>query len=49
VPKNPQEFFRFNFGYDVVRDSKMAMKRVDPEWVLPGTFFETEPGGGVYP
>ncbi|PMD63654.1 salicylate hydroxylase [Hyaloscypha bicolor E] len=49
VPKTPEDFYKFNFGYDVVRDSKQAMERLNPGWELPSTFFEKEPEAGVYP
>lgn len=47
--ETPEDFLKFNFGYDVVRDSKQAMKKQNPGWELPSTFFEKEPGAGVYP
>ncbi|KAH7360729.1 salicylate hydroxylase [Rhexocercosporidium sp. MPI-PUGE-AT-0058] len=49
VPKNPEEFLDFNFGYDIVRDSTQAMQREDAEWKLPKRFFEKTPVAGVYP
>ena len=36
--ESPEEFFRFNFGYDVVKDSEKIMKEANPEWKLPETF-----------
>jgi len=47
--EKPEDFFKYNFGYDVVRDSALAMERENPGWVLPERFFEKEPGRGVYP
>jgi hypothetical protein len=32
-----------------VRDAKQAMEAANPGWKLPTTFFEKEPGPGVYP
>ncbi|EKD20524.1 salicylate hydroxylase [Drepanopeziza brunnea f. sp. 'multigermtubi' MB_m1] len=49
VPKTPEEFFAYNFGYDVVRDSVQAMQREDASWELPANFFERTPVAGVYP
>lgn len=47
--ETPEDFFKYNFGYDIVRDSKRSMARENPSWELPATFFEKEPGAGVYP
>lgn len=41
--ETPEEFIKFNFGYDVVKHSKQEMEQVYPEWSLPETFFEREP------
>ncbi|KAH8200869.1 hypothetical protein TruAng_004955 [Truncatella angustata] len=49
VPKTPEEFFDYNFGYDVIRDTLNHLKRLDPAFELPGSFFQNEPGKGVYP
>ena len=49
VPKSPEEFFRYNFGYDIVRDCEQNMQREIPGWELPESFFEKKPGIGVYP
>ncbi|CAL3964868.1 hypothetical protein PZA11_002229 [Diplocarpon coronariae] len=49
VPKTPEDFFAYNFGYDVVKDSTQAMQREDPTWELPPMFFEKTPAAGVYP
>ncbi|KUJ19579.1 salicylate hydroxylase [Mollisia scopiformis] len=49
VPKTPEEFHKFNFGYDVVRHSTQSIEERYPEWVLPKKFFEHEPRRGVYP
>jgi salicylate hydroxylase len=49
LTETPEDFYKFNFGYDVVRDSKQAMERSNPGWELPSTFFEKEPEAGVYP
>lgn len=49
VPKTPEQFFAYNFGYDIVRDSTQAMEREVPGWELPSTFFGKEVGRGVYP
>jgi salicylate hydroxylase len=47
--ETPEDFFKYNFGYDIVRDSTQSMTREVPEWELPATFFEKEPGAGIYP
>lgn len=49
LPENPEEFFKYNFGYDIARDSIQAMQRDDGNWKLPEKFFEKEPVPGVYP
>ncbi|KAK2630263.1 hypothetical protein QTJ16_001083 [Diplocarpon rosae] len=49
VPKTPEDFFAYNFGYDIVKDSTLAMQREDPTWELPCAFFEKTPVAGVYP
>lgn len=49
LEENPEEFFKYNFGYDIVRDSTQAMQREDKEWKLPEKFFEKTPVAGVYP
>ncbi|PBP22729.1 salicylate hydroxylase [Diplocarpon rosae] len=49
VPKTPEDFFAYNFGYDIVKDSTQAMQREDPTWELPSTFFAKTPVAGVYP
>ncbi|KXH38033.1 FAD dependent oxidoreductase [Colletotrichum simmondsii] len=49
VPKNPEEFFAYNFGYDIIRDSVQQVQKVKPSFTLPPTFFQNEPGKGVYP
>ncbi|KFY34839.1 hypothetical protein V494_06418 [Pseudogymnoascus sp. VKM F-4513 (FW-928)] len=49
VPKNPEGFFEFNFGYDVIHDAKLAMQKEVPGWEVPENFFESEPGRGTYP
>ncbi len=36
--ESPEDFFRFNFGYDVVKDSEQIMKIAFPDWNLPETF-----------
>jgi hypothetical protein len=40
--RTPEDFFRFNFGYDVVEDSERIMREDDPNWRLPEAFV----GGG---
>lgn len=47
--ENPEEFFAFNFGYDVIRDAKLALQKEVPGWEVPEKFFESEPGRGTYP
>lgn len=47
--ETPEDFFKYNFGYDVVRDSKQTMRKQNEGWELPPEFFKTEPGAGVYP
>ena len=49
LQENPEEFFKYNFGYDIVKDSTQAMQRADANWQLPKKFFEKEPVAGVYP
>ncbi|ORY58182.1 salicylate hydroxylase [Pseudomassariella vexata] len=49
VPKGPEEFFDYNFGYDVVQDSLNHLKQVDPTFELPLSFFQQQPGRGAYP
>jgi hypothetical protein len=36
---NPFEYFAYNFGYDVVEESKKAMKEFDGEWEFPKDYF----------
>ncbi|KAL3295857.1 salicylate hydroxylase [Colletotrichum asianum] len=49
VPKNPEEFFAYNFGYDIIRDSVQQVQKVDASFELPASFFQKAPGKGVYP
>ncbi|KAJ0375007.1 hypothetical protein COL26b_006722 [Colletotrichum chrysophilum] len=49
VPKNPEEFFAYNFGYDIIRDSVQKVQKVDASFELPASFFQKAPGKGVYP
>ncbi|GJC83659.1 3-hydroxybenzoate 6-hydroxylase 1 [Colletotrichum liriopes] len=49
VPKNPEEFFAYNFGYDIIRDSVQQLQKADPSFSLPPSFFQKEPVKGVYP
>ena len=49
VIETPEDFFRYNFGYDVIRDSTKKMKSAFAYWELPKSFFEKKPGDGVYP
>ncbi|KAK1997909.1 salicylate hydroxylase [Colletotrichum falcatum] len=49
VPKNPDDFFAHNFGYDIVRDSVQRTRNADPSFSLPPSFFAREPVAGVYP
>ncbi|KAI4594315.1 hypothetical protein KJ359_008338 [Pestalotiopsis sp. 9143b] len=49
VPKSPEEFFDFNFGYDVVQDTLSHLQSLDPSFEVPKTFFERVPIAGVYP
>ncbi|KAK2596315.1 hypothetical protein N8I77_013211 [Diaporthe amygdali] len=49
VPKSPEQFFDYNFGYDVVRDSLNYLKEMDPNFELPKSFFQEQPGRGAYP
>jgi hypothetical protein len=44
--KTPEDFFAYNFGYNVVRDSTQHMTREIPGWAIPATFFEKKPGVG---
>ena len=47
--ESPEQYFKYNFGYDIVSDCKQWMKKEDPSWELPDTFFEKVPGKGIYP
>jgi salicylate hydroxylase len=47
--ETPEQFFDYNFGYDVVQDSLNQLKQRDPLFELPISFFRNEPGRGVYP
>ncbi|GKT44440.1 FAD-dependent monooxygenase OpS4 [Colletotrichum spaethianum] len=49
VPKNPEDFFAYNFGYDIIRDSVQHVQKLDPAFSLPPSFFRKEPVRGVYP
>ncbi|RDW82771.1 salicylate hydroxylase-3 [Coleophoma cylindrospora] len=49
VPKTQEDFFKYNFGYDVVKDTTQAMAAQFPAWELPENFFQSKPGEGVYP
>lgn len=40
--ESPEEFFRFNFGYDVVKDSEQIMQKDNSEWKLPESFVTTK-------
>ncbi|TLS20972.1 uncharacterized protein PpBr36_10888 [Pyricularia pennisetigena] len=44
VPKGPEEFYAFSFGYNVVKDMVDTMrKKIDPQFELPKGFFIKEP------
>jgi salicylate hydroxylase len=45
--ESPPEFYAFNFGYDVIRDSVSKVQEVDPSFALPSDFFQKEPGRTV--
>lgn len=48
--ENPEEFFAYNFGYDIIRDSVQQVQKSGLEtFSLPETFFQNKPGKGVYP
>ncbi|RFU31564.1 hypothetical protein B7463_g4788, partial [Scytalidium lignicola] len=49
IPKSPDEFVKYIFGYDVVRDATQTMEIEYPSWKLSATFFDKTPGRGVYP
>lgn len=49
VPKSPEEYFAYNFGYDIVRDSSQKMSAEYPSWSLPPNFFRKDPVRGTYP
>ncbi|KAI0153906.1 salicylate hydroxylase [Pestalotiopsis sp. NC0098] len=49
IPKSPEEFFDFNFGYDVIQDTLNHRQSLDPSFEVPKAFFEREPTKGVYP
>jgi hypothetical protein len=36
--ESPEDYFCFNFGYDVVKDSELIMKNEFPDWKLPEAF-----------
>jgi hypothetical protein len=36
--ESPEEFFPFNFGYDIVKDSEQIIQQEIPEWKLPEIF-----------
>jgi hypothetical protein len=42
--ESPEDYFRFNFGYDVVRDSEQIMKSEFPGWKLPESFIGKKVG-----
>ncbi|KAH8805538.1 salicylate hydroxylase [Xylogone sp. PMI_703] len=39
IPKSPDEFIKYNFGYDVVADAVKMMQDECPNWKLPTDFF----------
>lgn len=43
ISETPQEFSHFNWGHDIVRSSVDLVKEVDPEFELPGDFFQGNP------
>jgi salicylate hydroxylase len=47
--ETPEQYFEYNFGYDVIRDSVQNMQEAFPGWELPGNFFQIEPVRGTYP
>lgn len=47
--ETPEQFFDYNFGYDVVMDSVNHIRHVNPTFKVPETFFQNEPGRGVFP
>ncbi|ORY71376.1 salicylate hydroxylase [Pseudomassariella vexata] len=49
IPRNVPEYFDFNFGYDIIRDSVLHMEQLDSDFELPGDFFQVEQMRGVYP
>jgi salicylate hydroxylase len=51
IPKTPADSIKFNMGYDIVRSTVEAMKKLDPDFELPKDFFETDisgPNGEMY-
>lgn len=49
IAENPEEFFAYNFGYDIIRDSVQQVQKVDASFELPASFFQKAPGKCVYP
>jgi salicylate hydroxylase len=49
MTETPEDFFKYNFGYDVVQDSMLAMQKLNRLWELPAKFFEKKPVPGLYP
>ncbi|KAJ2897396.1 FAD-dependent monooxygenase OpS4 [Zalerion maritima] len=49
VPKTPEEFFQYNFGYDVIRDTVQQMEAHDSSYKLPENYWTVPPKRGVYP
>ncbi|ERT00359.1 salicylate hydroxylase [Sporothrix schenckii 1099-18] len=44
IPKRPEDFFDYNFRYDVIEDSVSQLKEQYPTFELPGNFFQNTPG-----
>ncbi|CAK7206932.1 hypothetical protein SEUCBS139899_009739 [Sporothrix eucalyptigena] len=44
IPKRPEDFFEYNFRYDIIEDSVTQLKKRYPTFELPGNFFQTTPG-----
>ncbi|POR39508.1 3-hydroxybenzoate 6-hydroxylase 1 [Tolypocladium paradoxum] len=42
IPTNPGEIIKYTFGFDVVRATLNAMRKLDPGFRLPPDFFESE-------
>ncbi|KAL1894036.1 hypothetical protein Sste5346_006178 [Sporothrix stenoceras] len=44
IPKRPEDFFDYNFRYDIIEDSLGQLKEKYPAFELPTNFFQNVPG-----